>query len=134
MDGSGMRTGMRKNKRSKTMEQQMKRAIWGQRRWTAIAVLATIFTALAGAGSALAQEFRGTISGAIADPTGAALPGADVTVRETHTGTTNKTKSDSAGQYVVPFLLPGTYSITATMQGFEKTTRDGVTVEAQAHP
>ncbi|HLI77397.1 MAG TPA: carboxypeptidase-like regulatory domain-containing protein, partial [Acidobacteriaceae bacterium] len=52
-----------------------------------------------------AQEFRGTISGAVTDPSGAALPGASITVREIHTGTINRTKSDEAGQYVVPFLL-----------------------------
>jgi hypothetical protein len=81
-----------------------------------------------------AQEFRGTISGAVADPTGAVVPGATVTVRETSTGTVNKTTSDSAGQYVVPFLLPGTYSISVTANGFEQTVRNGITLETQAHP
>ncbi len=84
--------------------------------------------------TASAQEFRGTISGAVADPTGAVVPGATVTVRETSTGTVNKTTSDSAGQYVVPFLLPGTYSISVTASGFEQTVRNGITLESQAHP
>ncbi|QMV19319.1 hypothetical protein GOB94_11975 [Granulicella sp. 5B5] len=81
-----------------------------------------------------AQEFRGTISGAVADNTGAVIPGASITVRETSTGTVNKTTSDSAGQYVVPFLLPGTYSITANANGFQQTVRTGITLESQAHP
>lgn len=95
-------------------------------------VLGLVIFCLTGWGRA--QEFRGTISGAITDPSGAVVPGAQVVVKETHTGTVNKTKSDAAGQYVVPFLLPGDYSITVTAQGFETTTRNGVTVEAQAHP
>ncbi|HEY5381090.1 MAG TPA: carboxypeptidase regulatory-like domain-containing protein [Acidobacteriaceae bacterium] len=81
-----------------------------------------------------AQEFRGTISGAVTDPSGAAVPGAQVVVREVHTGTVSRTKSDAAGQYVVPFLLPGDYSITATAPGFQTTTRNGVTLQSQEHP
>lgn len=95
-------------------------------------VLGLVIFCLTGWGRA--QEFRGTISGAITDPSGAVVPGAQVVVKETHTGTVSRTKSDAAGQYVVPFLLPGDYSITVTAQGFETTTRNGVTVEAQAHP
>ena len=85
-------------------------------------------------GSAFAQEFRGTISGQVSDPSGAAVPNANVTVREVKTGTTNKTKSDAAGQYVVPFLLPGEYTITVDEPGFQTTTQQNVTVDAQAHP
>jgi hypothetical protein len=82
----------------------------------------------------VAQEFRGTISGAVTDPTGAEVPGASVVVKETHTGTTNTTKSDAAGQYVLPFLLPGDYTITVTMPGFQTVTRNGITLQTQEHP
>jgi hypothetical protein len=84
-------------------------------------------------GSGRAQEFRGTISGAVSDPTGAVIPGARVMVRETHTGTTSKTTTDAAGQYVVPFLLPGDYVITVMANGFQ-TTQDTLTLQAQEHP
>jgi Carboxypeptidase regulatory-like domain len=80
-----------------------------------------------------AQEFRGTISGAVSDPTGAVIPGANVVVRETHTGTINKTTSDAAGQFVVPFLLPGDYAIKVTANGFQ-TIEDTITLQAQEHP
>jgi len=86
------------------------------------------------AGVARAQEFRGTISGAVTDPTGAVVPGASVVVKEIHTGTTAQTKSDADGQYVVPFLLPGDYTITVTMPGFQTTTHSAVGLESQAHP
>ncbi|MGA2888819.1 MAG: carboxypeptidase regulatory-like domain-containing protein [Terracidiphilus sp.] len=83
---------------------------------------------------AFAQEFRGTISGTVTDPTGAAVPGASVEVQETQTGTVSRTASDSTGQYVVPFLLPGNYSITVKKTGFEAFTRSGITLQAQEHP
>lgn len=81
-----------------------------------------------------AQEFRATISGAVTDPSGAAVPNAVVVVKEVKTGTVNRTKSDAAGQYVVPFLLPGQYQITVTEQGFQTEVRNNIALEAQAHP
>jgi hypothetical protein len=83
---------------------------------------------------ASAQEFRGTISGTVTDPTGAEVPGASIEVVETQTGTINRTTSDKAGQYVAPFLPPGEYSITATKPGFEAFARTGITLQAQEHP
>jgi len=86
------------------------------------------------AGVAQGQEFRGTISGAVTDPTGAVIPGASVEVRETHTGTVSRTQSDSAGQYVVPFLLPGEYAITVKAPGFQTSTLRGIALQSQEHP
>lgn len=84
--------------------------------------------------AAWSQEFRGTISGTITDPSGAMVPGATVVVRESQTGTVSQTKSDNDGQYVLPFLMPGTYSISVTMSGFEKTVRNNITLQTQEHP
>ena len=93
-----------------------------------------IFLAASFGGAAWSQEFRGTISGVVTDPSGAVVPGAHVVVKEIHTGTTNVSKSDSAGEYVVPFLLPGDYLITVTMPGFETVKRGGITLQSQEHP
>ena len=81
-----------------------------------------------------AQEFRATISGAVADPSGAVVPNAAITVTEINTGSISKTTSDAAGQYVVPFLMPGTYRIEAQAQGFQKVLRNGITLQSQEHP
>ena len=81
-----------------------------------------------------AQEFRATISGTVADPSGAVVPKAVIVVREAHTGTINRTISGNVGQYVVPFLLPGDYSVTVTKAGFETLTRGGIKLQAQEHP
>jgi hypothetical protein len=93
-----------------------------------LAVLTLFATAL------FCQEFRGTISGAVTDPSGAAIPGAKITVTETHTGTKIQTVSDSAGQYTAPFLQPGDYEITAAVQGFKEAVRKGVSVGSGEHP
>jgi hypothetical protein len=85
-------------------------------------------------GRAGAQEFRGTISGTVTDSTSAVVKDAQVTITETSTGTVNRTKTDSAGQYVVPFLQPGTYQIVVEMASFKKDVRNGLTLQANAHP
>ena len=96
-------------------------------------LLAVLLVCMSLGNAAWAQEFRGTISGSVADPNGAMIPGAEITVTEQSTGTTSHVTSDNTGQYVVPFLLPGTYNIDATATGFAEMKRAGVKVESQAH-
>jgi hypothetical protein len=81
-----------------------------------------------------AQEFRGIISGTVTDSSGAVVKDAQVTITETSTNTVNRTKTDSAGQYVVPFLQPGTYQIVVEMASFKKDVRNGITLQANEHP
>ena len=93
-----------------------------------------LFAALLLSVGAGAQEFRGTISGTVTDSSGAIIKDAQVTVTEINTGTINRTKTDSAGQYVVPFLQPGTYQIVVEMTSFKKDVRNGITLQANEHP
>lgn len=76
-----------------------------------------------------AQEFRGTIAGTISDPNGAAVPGATVVVKNTGTNISNTVTTNDEGSYTVPFLLPGTYSVTVTFSGFKTSTRESVPVK-----
>ncbi len=78
---------------------------------------------------ALSQEFRATLTGRITDPAGAPVPAADITVRNTQTGDTTRTKSGDDGNYEVPFLIPGNYAITVEKTGFNKVNREGVTLD-----
>jgi Carboxypeptidase regulatory-like domain len=80
-----------------------------------------------------AQEFRGTFSGLVSDPTGSPFPGAKVTVTEIRTGTKNETLADSAGQYTAPFLLPGDYNISVQAPNFKKYTRQNMHLGAGDH-
>ena len=106
----------------------------GRRKAGATALLLTFSILFLLVPGAFAQEFRATISGAVTDSTGAVVSGAKIQVREVSTGTVSQTVSDAAGQYAVPFLLPGNYTIKVTASGFETLTRNGITLQAQEHP
>src|SRR6187431_1914267 len=67
-----------------------------------------------------AQEARGTIQGRVSDESGAVVPGAAVEVANTATGLATSTTSNDEGNYRVPFLIPGTYRVTVTLDGFSK--------------
>src|SRR5438552_351299 len=69
---------------------------------------------------ALAQgETTSAIVGSVTDPTGAAIPGATVTVTNVENGLTRSVKTDGAGRFSFPQLKPGTYSVKAEAAGFE---------------
>jgi hypothetical protein len=84
--------------------------------------------------AAFGQEFRGTISGAVTDPTGAAVAGAKVVATEVRTGTKVQTVSESTGQYTLPFLAPGEYDLSTTFSGFKEFIRRGIQIGAGDHP
>ncbi|HEX8895601.1 MAG TPA: TonB-dependent receptor [Terriglobales bacterium] len=60
----------------------------------------------------------GSLSGLVSDKSGAVLPGASVVVRNLATGIQQSTATNHAGIYRFPALLPGTYSVTASLNGF----------------
>src|SRR5207237_2163402 len=64
------------------------------------------------------------------DSTGAGIPDAKVTVTNEATGVTTTATASSAGTYVFPDLLVGTYTVTAEKSGFKKTINKGVQVES----
>src|SRR5437868_2225770 len=72
------------------------------------------------AGTALSQEFRGSISGKVIDQQQSVIPGAKIMATETETGAKFTTVANSDGSYVLPFLPPGPYAITAEAPGFKK--------------
>lgn len=84
---------------------------------------------LVGSGSALAQMTTGTILGNVTDPSGAVIPGAKVTVTNTNTGISTHFVTGSDGSYVVPYLIPGTYSVSVQRQGFKTVTKTGITLQ-----
>ena len=60
----------------------------------------------------------GALSGRVTDKSGAVVPGASVVVRNLGTGVTQSSEANHAGLYRFPALMPGTYSITASIKGF----------------
>src|SRR5215208_2278236 len=79
--------------------------------------LAALMAVLLFASPVAAQEQRGAIEGVVKDSSGAVLPGVTVEAR-TSTGVVLTGTTDSEGVYRFPSVAPGTYEITATLQGF----------------
>lgn len=77
-----------------------------------------------------AQEFRGTLTGRVTDPSGAGISNAKIVVTETDTNARSQTVSGADGTYTVPFLAPGVYSVSVEAPGFAKFTQDGVRISA----
>src|SRR5258708_2712435 len=82
---------------------------------------------------AYAQVVGATLSGTVTDATGAIVPNAHVSIRNTATGITRAITVDAAGFYTAPNLLPGNYEITFSASGFATQVSSGVnlTVGAQ---
>ena len=77
---------------------------------------------------AFAQGGRADINGTVVDAQKAVLPGATVTATNEDTGLVREAVTDSAGRYVMPSLLPGTYTIKADLSGFQPMVRTGMVV------
>jgi hypothetical protein len=77
---------------------------------------------------AWSQETRGTIVGRVIDQTGAAIPGAQVTVTNKAMGTTASLTTNEVGLYQATFLLPGLYQVSVTVPNFKKLVRDDIEV------
>jgi hypothetical protein len=80
-------------------------------------------------GSAFGQMTTGTILGRVTDTSGASIPGAKVTITNTGTGISKSFVTGSDGSYVVPYLIPGMYAVSAEKQGFRMVTKSGIVLE-----
>ena len=76
------------------------------------------------------QTERGNITGTVSDSSGAAVPGATVTIKNLATNQTVTVTSTSAGDYNGPNLPPGDYRLEFSATGFKKTVRDNVVLTA----
>jgi hypothetical protein len=81
-----------------------------------------------------AQSVYGSIFGTVTDSTGAAVPGATVTVTDVAKGTIVTATSNGSGDYSVPHLIPDTYDLKVTAKGFKTFEAKGIGVEADAAP
>src|SRR5689334_15839931 len=67
----------------------------------------------------LAQGDRGVITGTVRDASGAVVPAGVVTAIQKSTNTTYKTTTSTAGDFTIPSLPVGSYSVTVEKQGFK---------------
>ena len=73
-----------------------------------------------------AQGFSAAITGTVKDTSGAAVPGATVTVRHLETGLTRLVEVDASGNYSIASLPVGEYELTAEKMGFQREVRRGI--------
>ncbi len=84
--------------------------------------------------AARAQSVYGSIFGTVSDSTGAAIPGAQITVKDEAKGTVVTTTSNASGDYKVPYLIPDVYDLTVTAKSFKAFVAKGISVEADTAP
>ncbi len=61
----------------------------------------------------------GRLEGTVLDPSGAAVPGTTVTVRNQATGVSTRLTADASGHFIFLYLTPGTYQVSVQKTGFE---------------
>src|SRR5579885_3635190 len=76
------------------------------------------------------QNDRGSVSGVVQDPWGAAMPVATVEAKNVTTGSISKAPSNAAGKYTLADLPPGTYDISVTVPAVRPFEKKGVAVAA----
>jgi hypothetical protein len=76
--------------------------------------------------SATAQDFRAVLTGQITDPSGAMIKRVNVTAVDATTGTRYTGTTSDKGVYYIPYVLPGTYTVTADAPGFKTAVQDKV--------
>ena len=88
-----------------------------------VAALVALFISLPLKSSA---QVSASIGGSVSDPTGALIPGVDVTATNMNTGISTTQLTNEAGAYHIPSLQPGTYRLRALLTGFQTATRENI--------
>ncbi|MCL4796150.1 MAG: TonB-dependent receptor [Bryobacteraceae bacterium] len=78
--------------------------------------------------AAWAQDARGTVLGRVMDSTGAMIPGAEIRITNEATGVVATARTNDAGSFILPYLIPGTYQLSCEMQGFKRYIFSGIQV------
>jgi hypothetical protein len=84
---------------------------------------------LSNVATAAAQTSSATLTGTIRDSSGALLPGVTITVTNTARNTSQSTISNETGNYAIPALNPGTYSVGAELAGFKRVLHEGIVLQ-----
>jgi hypothetical protein len=78
--------------------------------------------------TAFAQGDRGTITGTLADSTGAVVASAAIATKNVETGAQYQSASTTTGNYTLSELPAGSYEVSVSVPGFKKYVRQGLTV------
>lgn len=77
-----------------------------------------------------AQSERGTITGSVHDPSGAVIPAAKITITNTATNVATSAESNGAGEFTVPSLQVGKYTVRVEKEGFRPSEIKGLVLDA----
>jgi len=100
------------------------------RRWSYIFAASLLLTyALSQTPNLWAQGITGSITGTVTDETGAAVGGANVTVRHVETNATRMVTTSDVGSYTVTQLPPGVYSVKVDKATFKAFQQDNITLQ-----
>jgi Carboxypeptidase regulatory-like domain/TonB-dependent Receptor Plug Domain len=102
-----------------------------KRGWYRPCMLSVALAALFAAG-AWSQTQLATVSGTVADPSGAVVPGVSVTIVSQGTGLKRSALTDTAGEYRFAGLPTGNYSLHMEKTGFQSQVREGVELNSAA--
>lgn len=93
-------------------------------------MLLLLFALALGASLTAKAQFldQGALTGVVQDASGAAIPGAEVTLKNPETSFTQTTKSNESGVYVFSPIKIGTYTVTVKAEGFEQITQENIGV------
>jgi hypothetical protein len=94
----------------------------------AVAALLALAWGLSLLPAAHAQATGGNLIGKVLDKSGSPLPGATVTVTQKETGLTRNTVTESDGNFRLPSLPSGTYTVQVELNGFATATSENVTI------
>src|SRR5215831_7987944 len=83
-----------------------------------VSVLAGFIFAMNGQG----QVINATLSGTVSDPSGALIPGVEITAKQTETGVVSTSVTNESGTYLFGSLQPGPYQVSAALPGFRSQT------------
>src|SRR5688500_12201801 len=89
-----------------------------------VIVLLLAFIALS-----LGQQTSATLVGTATDPTGAVTPDVVITIANRETNVTREAKTDASGNYAVPFLPAGQYTVSAARPGFQSIRTENVALQ-----
>lgn len=74
------------------------------------------------------QDPRGSIIGRVADVSGAVVPNVAIRAENTGTGVSAVTTTNESGRYNIPYIIAGTYRVSAELTGFKRFVRENVQV------
>ncbi|MGI8958798.1 MAG: carboxypeptidase regulatory-like domain-containing protein [Bryobacteraceae bacterium] len=93
------------------------------------AALLTLVTAYFFSVTASAQQYAGSVTGTVTDPSGAVVPNARLQLVDEQKGFAFTAVSDSTGGYVIRQVPPGTYKLSVEAQGFRAETQSGIKLD-----